>query len=70
MIWHPASTFHFKSPDPHKTAQWYVDNLGAKLSHERDLTRQVLDANFKMQAVWRSWRWSKSLPILWVAQVA
>ena len=32
------NNFHFKSPDPRKTAQWYVDNLGAKLSYERDLT--------------------------------
>ena len=31
------NNFHFKSPDPRKTAQWYVDNLGAKLSYERDL---------------------------------
>ena len=25
---------HFKSPDPRKTAQWYVDNLGAKIVSE------------------------------------
>ena len=25
---------HFKSPDPRKTAQWYIDNLGAKLTRE------------------------------------
>ena len=25
---------HFKTPDPRKTAQWYVDNLGAKIVSE------------------------------------
>ena len=25
---------HFKTPDPQKTAQWYVDNLGAKVVSE------------------------------------
>jgi catechol 2,3-dioxygenase-like lactoylglutathione lyase family enzyme len=25
---------HFKTPDPQKTAQWYVDNLGAKIVSE------------------------------------
>ena len=25
---------HFKTPDPRKTAQWYVDNLGAKIVAE------------------------------------
>ena len=25
---------HFKTPDPEKTAQWYVDNLGAKIVSE------------------------------------
>jgi catechol 2,3-dioxygenase-like lactoylglutathione lyase family enzyme len=26
--------FHFKSPDPVKTARWYVDHLGAKIVSE------------------------------------
>jgi catechol 2,3-dioxygenase-like lactoylglutathione lyase family enzyme len=26
---------HIKTPDPHKTAQWYVDYLGAKVVSER-----------------------------------
>jgi catechol 2,3-dioxygenase-like lactoylglutathione lyase family enzyme len=26
---------HLKTPDPHKTAQWYVDYLGAKVVSER-----------------------------------
>lgn len=25
---------HFKTPEPQKTAQWYVDNLGAKIVEE------------------------------------
>ena len=25
---------HFKTPDPQKTAQWYVDNLGARIVSE------------------------------------
>jgi catechol 2,3-dioxygenase-like lactoylglutathione lyase family enzyme len=26
---------HIKTPDPHKTSQWYVDYLGAKVVSER-----------------------------------
>ena len=33
-----VNNFHFKSPDPRKSAQWYIDNLGAELSYERELT--------------------------------
>ena len=27
---------HFKSPDPRKTVQWYVDNMGAEVLSERE----------------------------------
>lgn len=27
---------HFKTPDPRKTAQWYIDFLGAKIVEERE----------------------------------
>ena len=27
---------HFKTPDPKKTAQWYVDHLGAKIISENN----------------------------------
>lgn len=29
---------HFKGPDPRKTAQWYVDFMGAKIISERETT--------------------------------
>ena len=32
---------HFKSPDPEKTAQWYVDNLGAEITSVRELPGTV-----------------------------
>ena len=31
---HKLNHLHFKTPDPQKTAQWYVDNLGATISSE------------------------------------
>lgn len=27
---------HLKTPDPRKTAKWYVDHLGAKIVSERE----------------------------------
>ncbi len=33
--------FHFKSPDPERTAQWWVDNLGAKVTSRRDLAGRI-----------------------------
>ncbi|MDP6559495.1 MAG: VOC family protein, partial [Candidatus Binatia bacterium] len=27
--------FHIKAPDPYRTAQWYVDNVGAKIVSKR-----------------------------------
>ena len=32
---------HFKSPDPEKTAQWYVDNLGAEITSVREVAGTV-----------------------------
>ena len=33
--------FHFKSPDPEETTQWWVDNLGAKVTGKRDVAGRV-----------------------------
>ena len=32
-----VQVLHFKSPDPKVTAQWYVDNLGATITRERQI---------------------------------
>ena len=32
---------HFKTPDPSKTAQWYIDTLGAKVVSQSDGTAGV-----------------------------
>ena len=34
---------HFKTPDPKKTAQWYVDNVGAKIVSELGTLGYKLD---------------------------
>jgi catechol 2,3-dioxygenase-like lactoylglutathione lyase family enzyme len=32
---------HFKSPDPDRTAQWWADNLGAKITRKREVEGTV-----------------------------
>ena len=44
-------TLHFKSPDPQKTARWYVDNLGAKLLSESEMAGGTIRCELDLHGV-------------------